>query len=132
MVLTKDQIFASVDLKLEKVDVPEWGGEVFVRSMTGKERDKFESSNMVKDRKSNTYDLRMENLRARLVVLTVCDETGKRIFDDGEAELIGARNASVLARLYDVGARLSGITKADIEEIAKNSTADTTDGSLSA
>ena len=42
--LTKDQILKSDDLPSEEVSVPEWGGSVMVRSMTGYERDQFEQS----------------------------------------------------------------------------------------
>ena len=33
--LTKEAILAADDLPREKVDVPEWGGEVYVRALTG-------------------------------------------------------------------------------------------------
>ena len=127
MSLTKEQIFQCTDIKIEKLHIEAWGGDIYVRSMTGTERDKFESSNVVKDRKTQTYDVRMENLRTRLVVLTVCDETGGRIFTDEDAKEIGRKNAAVIAQIYDVAARLSGITKEDIEEITKNSLGEPSD-----
>jgi hypothetical protein len=43
MTLTRDSILNAKDLKKELVKVPEWGGEVYVRCMTGSERDAFES-----------------------------------------------------------------------------------------
>lgn len=132
MSLTKAAILACQDTKIEKVHVEAWGGDVYVRSLTGTERDKFESSNVIKDRKSQTYDVRIENLRARLVVLSVCDEGGNRLFTDADAITLGAKNAAVIAQLYDVAARLSGISKDDIAEIVKNSDAGVSDGSTSA
>jgi len=44
MTLNKEQILRADDLKTEEVDVPEWGGSVRVRVLTGTERDAFESS----------------------------------------------------------------------------------------
>ena len=42
-ILNKAAILAAEDLKTETVAVPEWGGEVRVRTLTGTERDAFES-----------------------------------------------------------------------------------------
>ena len=41
--LTKEQILRVKDIETRKVNVPEWGGDVMVRSLTGAERDYFES-----------------------------------------------------------------------------------------
>ena len=40
--LTKDQILAVADIEYRTVAVPEWGGEVRIRSMTGADRDAHE------------------------------------------------------------------------------------------
>ncbi len=42
--LTREQILQSDDLPRETVQVPEWGGEVQVRTMTGTDRDAFVAS----------------------------------------------------------------------------------------
>ena len=42
--LTRDLILGMDDLSRVRVDVPEWGGHLFVRSMTGMERDAFEGA----------------------------------------------------------------------------------------
>ena len=42
--LNKDQILEASDLQTFSVSVPEWGGDVQIRSMTGADRDEFESS----------------------------------------------------------------------------------------
>lgn len=71
--LTREQILQCDDLPKETVKVPEWGGEVQVRTMTGTDRDAFEASLIGKEG-------RLENVRARLVSLAVCDESGKAMF----------------------------------------------------
>ena len=42
--LSRDEILAASDLTKELVEVPEWGGSVYVRAMTGTERDSYEES----------------------------------------------------------------------------------------
>ena len=43
-ILSKDAILAADDLPRETVHVPEWGGDVYVRTMSGTDRDAFETS----------------------------------------------------------------------------------------
>ena len=54
-------------------------------------------------------DGRMENVRARLVSLTLCNEAGTRIFDDSEIVALGAKSARALDRVFSVAQRLNGI-----------------------
>ena len=42
--LNREAILAAEDLPRELVEVPEWGGAVYVRALTGAERDQFEAS----------------------------------------------------------------------------------------
>lgn len=100
--LDKAAILAADDLPRETVAVPEWGGEVCVRTMTGTERDAFESGLLAKEG-------RMENVRARLVSLTLCDEQGERLFDDAEVATLGKKSARALDRVFAVAQRLNGI-----------------------
>lgn len=116
--LTKEQILQTVDLTIEKVHVKEWKGDVYVRSLTGEERDRFEQSNLVKEGKS--LEVRLFNVRAKLVALAMCDEHGNSILDEGDAVWLGGKSAGAISTLYDVAARLSGISKESIEELTKN------------
>ena len=117
--LSKTAILAAQDLQTEDVEVPEWGGAVRVRSFTGRERDAFESSMVRGDGKDRKVDL--TNMRARLVGLTVIDETGQRLFTDEEVDLLGAKSGAALDRVFAVAQKLNGLSGADVEELSKNS-----------
>jgi hypothetical protein len=118
----KDQILAYDDRPIEKVPVPEWGGMLVpIRGLTSKQRDEFEKSYVMKTKKGLEVDDRgLSNVRARLVSLCAMDETGNLMFNADEADVLGAKSASALNRLYDVARRLSGLTKEDVEELEKN------------
>jgi hypothetical protein len=116
--LTKDAILASEDLPKELVAVPEWGGEVYVRCLTGSERDDWESS--VMEMQGSKAKPNLQNLRAKLVARTVCDEEGNRMFGDSDVVALGAKSAAALDRLYTVAARLSKISKSDEDELLGN------------
>jgi len=113
--LTKEQILQANDLKIETVDVPEWGGSVGVRTMTGTERDSFEQSIVEKKGKTN-----LSNIRARLCALTVVDDSGKRIFNDNEVAELGKKSAAALDRVFTVAQKMNGFGEKDIEELGKN------------
>jgi hypothetical protein len=108
MSLTKDQILAARDLDQEEVEIPSLGGSVFVRTMTAGERDRWEAAYLKEPGK---------NIRARLAAATVCDEAGQRLFTDADAEALGGKSAIVLDRIFDVAARLCGLSNRDVKEL---------------
>lgn len=114
-VLNKAAILSAEDLKTETVAVPEWGGDVRVRTLTGTERDAFESGLVADGGKRN-----LDNLRARLLALAIVDDHGARVFTDGDAMLLGGKSAAVLDRLFDVAQRLNGIGAQAEAETEKN------------
>ena len=117
--LSKTAILTANDLQTEDVEVPEWGGAVRVRSFTGRERDAFEASMVRGEGRDRKVDL--TNMRARLVGLTVIDETGQRLFTDDEVDLLGAKSGAALDRVFAVAQKLNGLSGADVEELSKHS-----------
>lgn len=123
-------------LQIEKVELPN-RGVLYVREMTGKEKDTWEQSLMKQvktgDRKNPIqYETTLENFRAKLAVVTVCDEKGELLFRPTDVELLNKRmSASNLDRIIAVAQRLNRITEQDKEEILKNSIADQEESSNS-
>ncbi len=115
MALTKDAILSADDLPREEVDVPEWNGSVFVRTMTAAERDSFEMGVMQEDGSKDFL-----NLRARLCARCLVDDKGERLFTDAEAVALGGKSAGALDRIFAVTQRLNGMSAEDVEELAKN------------
>ena len=113
--LSKDTILASVDLPMELVSVPEWGGDIYVRTLNGTERDAFEQSMVGKKNSTN-----LDNVRARFAVLTICDEAGNRLFTANDATALGKKSAAALDRVFAVAQRLNGFSSEDADELAKN------------
>jgi len=122
-VLTGEQIReAARNAKIEReaLIVPELGGLIYVRGMSGKERDKFEEGLRVKKGKRvGQSDLR--NFRALLAVRVIVDEKGERLLNDGDAELIGAMPAGVLDRIIAKCTELSGKAEEEIDDLGNGS-----------
>ena len=117
MSLSRDDILKADDIQIEEVEVPEWGGTLFVKGMTGTERDAFETS-IVETRGKNSR-VNMKNIRAKLAIHSICDEKGKTIFTAKDVEVLGNKSAAALQRVFDVASRLSGISDKDVEELAE-------------
>lgn len=138
VILSKEAILSADDLEKELVEVPEWGGAVYVRALTGAERDAFEQSmvemrTVRQGRKQETVrEMRLQNIRARLCALTICDEEGNRLFTDADVQALGRKSASALNRVFQVAQRLSGLTDEDVDELAGNSDEIRSDDSSSA
>lgn len=116
--LDKNTILSSDDLPREKVAVPQWGGDIFVRTLTGSERDDFEQSCV--SQKGKNRDINLKNIRARLCVLTICDDVGKRLFDARDVDALGKKSAKALDIIFEVAQRLNGLANKDVEDLAGN------------
>lgn len=117
--LSRTDIFAVPDILTEWVDVPEWKGGVWVKGLTAAERDAYSDDCMVG--KGKNKDWSILGAQAKLVVRSAVDEHGKRIFSNRDAEVLGEKSASAVMRIFNVAARLSGVTEADLEELGGNS-----------
>ena len=118
--LTRDAILAADDLPRELVNVPEWGGSVYVRTLTGGERDQFEAALLGsgRGRKADPAE-RMRNFRARLAAFVLCDEQGTALFTQADVDALGAKSAAALDRIVEVASRLNHLSKTDEEQLAQ-------------
>lgn len=116
MVLDREQILAAADAVFESVSVPEWGGEVRVRSLTGWERDQYEASITVQQG-GGKIKMNLLNARAKIAALTIVDEDGNRQFSDDDAIELGKKSSTALNRVFEVATRISGLTEEDVQEL---------------
>ena len=121
--LSKDDIFKADDLPTKDMDIPEWGGTLTIRTLTGAERDQFESAFVNQDK----IDIR--GMKARLIQLTVMNGDGQPMFTKADLQKINSKSASVIDRIWHVSRRLSGLTKEDADELVGNSGTAPTDAS---
>lgn len=118
MYLSRDAILKADDLVTEAVDVPEWGGKVNVRGLSGTQRDNWEAS--LVERRGRKMVQNTYNIRAKLVVQCVVDDKGKRLFTDGDAEELGKKSAAPIDRIFAVASKLSGVNDDDVEEMVQD------------
>ncbi len=122
--LSRNEILNVSDIVTEEVYIKPWNSYVVVKSLTGKERDKFERDIVEwKGSGRKTKAEMKDNIRARLVALTVVDpETHEQIFKPQDVEAIGNKSAAALDAIYETAQRLSKLSDDDVEELAEGFT----------
>lgn len=126
-VLTRDAIKVIDDRVVESVEVPEWGGSIFVRGLSGTDRDSFEMAMIVQKKVKGgktESEVNFQNLRAKLIVRCAVDSEDKDkaqpIFTIADIEWLGSKSGAALQRIYAVAQRLSGLSNEEAEELASD------------
>jgi hypothetical protein len=126
--LNKQQIVEANDVKMEKVFVPELAdgdpeAYVMVRTMTAKQRDDWDASNILPDpeKGEGKYKVKMENYRSRLCVICLSDDEGNPLFTLEEVGLLAGKSSIAIQRIYDAAQKINGIDVSAIEDAEKNS-----------
>jgi hypothetical protein len=97
----KERIVGAADCKTQAVAVPEWGIEtgLFIRELSAADMDRFDLF-MLSHRKDGTIQPTAKNVRALLVQMSLCDDTGKLVFGPTEVDSLGNKSGAVIDRLY--------------------------------
>lgn len=119
--LSKSAILKANDIESQIVPVPEWDGEVKIYGLTCGEKDQFESSLVSVDVQTGKRSITMKDATARLCVMCIRDEEGKRIFDESDVVQLAKKSGKAIQRVYEVAEKLSGLAKGEVEEMVKNS-----------
>lgn len=115
--LTRQQLVSADDCKRDVVDVPEWGGRVCIRGLTGAEYARVREAWRKED--ANTGD----NLGTPDSITCgygLVDEKGANLFTVADMPLLTRRNPAVLGRLARMILKLSGVIKEESAAIEGN------------
>lgn len=118
-VMSREDLLNKEELKIEKVIL---GPEdcVYVRQMTGREKDTFELS-VTKEDKDGMLVRDLSDFRAKLAVNTLCDEAGNLLLAPDDYELLSRNMSSFRLEIIARAAqRLNQVSEADIQAMAKN------------
>ncbi len=115
----REAIKAAQDLPLVPVKCETWAsngwdGTVYVRTMTGAERDEFEYHATKATKKNDN-----RGLKRRLVVLTTCDEVGNRLFTEAD-DWLDSKSAKELDRIATAALTANGFSDRDVADLEKN------------
>lgn len=139
--LTRDAVLAAKDFTTKDVDVPEWGGMLRVRGLSGRERSALEkmfglgkeTGNVTRPVAFNPRDPANAgeptwlNWRMWLIAVATVDENMGAVFTPTDIEALGRRSAAPLDRLANAVMELSGLSEKERREMEGNSGATTID-----
>lgn len=111
MVLNREAILSANDSKMETIPVPEWGGEVFIKTISAGERDRWELAVQGK---------KIEDIRSSLLVQCVCDDNGGLLFSPSDIGELSRKASAPIQRLFNAAVKLNRVSGEDIEELEKN------------
>lgn len=122
MLLDRKSLLKKEDFSIVKVVLKD-DDFVFVRQMSGRERDRYEASMLkeVQGPKGKEFKRTLDDFRAKLVCATTCDEKGDLLFQPGDVELLSQNmTAFTMEKIVEVAQKLNKITEDDKEEAVKN------------
>lgn len=110
---------ATHDFEVQKVDVPEWGGCVFVREMSEKDyTDWINESRKIADAgDEEELEGKPSTSAVGLLWRTMCDEDGALLFTLEQVEQIRDKSLRVLNRISDAALNVNGLKVKDEEEL---------------
>lgn len=114
--LSKGEIFSRDDRTRERVEVPEWGGVVYVQAMSAVERHAY----ITRYQQERDHPEMAVPLLVQILILSVVDEAGQRIFDVEDLAVLQERSALVIARLTEVAMRVNGLSRQSRESMQGN------------
>lgn len=123
--LDKKALLTKEVLDKVKVDLGK-GDFVYVRQMTGRERDKFEQT-LIKENKNaeGGFEKALDDFRAKLAVCTICDADGNLLLTPADAPTLSqCMSAARLEKIVSQAQELNKISEEDREKIVKNSSGD--------
>lgn len=125
-VFGRDDVAKAVDVQYDEVLIPEWAPQgdpepdswiMRLKGMTGTERDRWEASMQPR---GNSKKPNLENFRARLIIQCAVDQDGNRIFNAGDAKMIGSKSAKAISRVFDKCQEMNGLSESDVEDLTED------------
>lgn len=96
-VLTAAEILAAQDRKRELVEVPEWGGSVYVQEISAADAERISEAQSI----------------VGFCSLCIVDENGERLFSEEDAEALGKKGTAAMRRVMDAVTRINGVSEED-------------------
>lgn len=117
-VCTREQLLGAKTRRFLDFEVPGLPGRVRIRSLNEKEKSAFEVEFLTK--KGTPDRDRVEQMRRRLVCLTVVDATGSTILRDEDVRQLEEIDGAITTAIYNQAQGHCGFSAGDLEDARKN------------
>ena len=113
--LSKKDILSAPSGKTVSFEVPEWGGEVSVKSLNVRERD--ELGKIISDANDKGDNA---TILLAIIALTLVDKEGNQLFTSEEAEALADKSATTIENIAMEALKINGLGDKAVEEAEKN------------
>lgn len=113
----RDALLGPPKRRFAKIDVPDLGA-VRIRSLTELERSRIEAS--MRDKKGGLSGSKLLDLKCRMIVECVVDESGNPIFTSRDIPQLNQQDSKVTNAIVDAIQAHCGWSDDDIEDLEKN------------
>lgn len=103
--LTRSEILERRSFRTETVEVPEWGGAVRLREMSGADRQAIQAA-VLRAQKGPSAS---EDVHAHVVACAAVNENGEKIFSPSDVPALSRQPAGLLKRLAEKALEISGL-----------------------
>ncbi len=113
-------ILGAADRPVEKLDVPAWGGPVYLRSVGGTERDQIDDL-FFRDASGRLRNV--PDVRAKVAAMVLSTSTGERLFTSSEADVaeLSKKSGAILEQIFTAALRMNAIGGEAVVGAKKNS-----------
>jgi hypothetical protein len=111
--MDREQFLGAQFARAEQVTLPNGAGNVYVRVMSGAERDKFSAER----ERAGKVD---PNGMGYFVCLVLSDADGNRILKSSDVKSVMEKPAAVLDAIIDAAMKLNGMADDAVEDAEKN------------
>ena len=117
--ISRADILAAIDRTIEPFEVAEWGGSIFLRSLTVGER--FSFLDLIRRNDwGDSAKADLASMQAHLIALCVCDAGGVALFTLEDVQALKNKDCLVIDRVFSRAQIVAGLVVADPETTKKN------------
>lgn len=119
--LTKKDILALNDRKVEDLIVPEWDTTVKVAEFGADAKDELDQYLAAQNISNKDEDIKRVHIRGAVAAVSLVDDNNNQIFTISDAEELGKKNGVALDRIFEVSNRLNKIFGVERDKVKKKS-----------
>ena len=108
--LNREQLLSKKKFTVKPVSLPDSEEVVYVRVMSGTERDRWEECQV---------ERKFTNFRSRFVVATLCNAEGTRLCTEADVDAVGELPMDVLDPIFEEARSINKLGDEDIKAIEK-------------
>jgi len=118
----RNQILEAMDQKLEKVEVDGWPVPVFIPDIGAATKYAWDEQLLLlpKEDAPDFDPLQFHKLKCWLLVRSLCDENGKKIFEDDDEDLLKKKSNKIIENLFNKVAEKNILLPKDVDKLEKN------------